>query len=313
VQSDEQYTINVASPATSSSANNGTVPTFTTTNGSFSVSVALPSHSQTVGSTFSITEATTVGGLTLFGFYTVQSVTGPDVFVINASSTATSSASVVMNGGNAQLVYYVSQGPTPLGVGYGDGGYGEGGYGQGAPPSPFAGTPITATDWTLDNFGGFLVACPNNGPIFVWNPQSGLFNASMIPQAPDVNTGILVASAAQIIFAYGASVLGVQDPLLCHWCTAGDFTNWTATVTNLAGSFRLSRGSRIVGAIQGPQYIVVGTDLDVWAVPFIGAPDVYSFTPLGVGGSRSSPRACSGRRFTGSAKNNFSASHPAAR
>ena len=279
----DSYTIIASSLATATVTNGGAVPSFTTTSGASAVSVTLANHGYLIGSSFAVTVPTVVGGLTLYGFYTVNSVTSSSVFIINAANQASSSATVSMNGGNAAIAYYVTQGPSALGVGYGDGGYGMGGYGNGVAAPVFEGTPITATDWTLDNFGGYLVACPNNGPIFIWGPETGLYNAQMLANAPVANTGILVSSAAEIIFAYGSSVLGIQDPLLNNWCNAGDYTNWTASVTNLAGSFRLSRGSRIVGALQGPQYIVEWTDLDVWAITFIGAPNVYSFQPLAEG------------------------------
>jgi hypothetical protein len=279
----DEYTITASSAATSSVPNSGAVPQFTSALGTPSVTVVLANHGYSAGSTFPVTLATMVGGLTLSGFYTVSGVTDANTFVINAANQASSTATVSMNGGDAQILYYITPGPSALGTGYGVGGYGMGGYGNGVPPPPFVGTPITAVDYTLDNFGGFLVACPDNGPIFVWQPESGLFNAQMIANAPTVNTGVFVSMSAEIIIAYGSSVLGIQDPLLINWCNAGDFTVWTAAVTNLAGEFRLSRGSRIIGGLQGPQYAIIWTDLDVWSMTFIGAPDVFSFTELATG------------------------------
>lgn len=277
------YQITASSLATATVNNAGAVPSFTATSGTSNVSVTLAAHGYSVGSTFPITVPTTVGGLTLQGFYTVNSVTSSSVFVINAANNASSTQTVSMNGGNAQIIYYITPGPTALGTGYGVGGYGSGGYGTGVPPPPFTGTPITVFDWTLDNFGGFLVACADNGPIFTWEPQSGFFNAQMIANAPIANTGIFVSMSAEIIIAYGASTLGVQDPLLIAWCNAGDFTNWAPTTGDLAGSYRLSRGSRIIGGLQGPQYAILWTDLDIWSMTFIGAPNVFGFTELATG------------------------------
>lgn len=277
------YTIAAATPATATVNNAGAVPTFTTVSGSSAITVTLANHNQTVESTFPITIPVSVGGLTLLGFYTVNTVIGANSFTINAANQANASVTVSMNGGAAQILYYITAGPLALGTGYGIGGYGRGGYGTGVAPPPFVGTPITVTDYTLDNFGGYLVACPNNGPIFVWQPQSGLFNAQMIAEAPVANTGIFVSMSAQIIIAYGSSVLGIQDPLLINWCSAGNFNVWTASVTNLAGSFRLSRGSRIIGGLQGPQYALIWTDLDLWSMTFVGSPLVFSFSELASG------------------------------
>jgi len=281
--SSDSYQITATGNATSSVPNGGAVPKLTTVNGVSSVTVVLDNHGYSVGGTFPITLPTTIGGLTLFGFYSVNSVTDANTFVINASNQANASVTAFMNGGDANIVYYITPGPSALGTGYGDGSYGDGGYGDGVPPPPFVGTPITAIDYTLDNFGGTLIACPDNGPIFAWTPESGLFNAQMIANAPTINTGIFISTSAEIIIAYGSSVLGVQDPLLINWCSAGNYNNWTATVGNLAGSFRLPTGSRIVGGLQGPMYDVIFTDLDVRSMTFIGAPNAYSFNVLASG------------------------------
>lgn len=279
----DAYDITAATTVPNTVTNGGAVPTFTTQNGSSAVVIVLDNHGYSVGSAFPITIPVAVGGLTLLGFYTVNVVTDANTFTINAANQANAGVTISMNGGNAQILYYITPGPLALGTGYGIGGYGRGGYGDGVPPPPFVGTPIVVTDYTLDSFGGSLVACPNDGPIFVWTPQSGLFNAQMISEAPVANTGIFVSSAAEIIIAYGSSVLGIQDPLLVNWCSAGNYTNWTATVGNLAGSYRMSSGSRLVGGLSGPLYEILWTDLDIWSMTFIGAPNVYGFNKLATG------------------------------
>ena len=279
----DSYTITAAANATGTVTNGGVVPTFTTTTASPIVTVVLPNHGLSVGGTFTVTLSTTVATITLLGFYTVASVIDANTFTIVGSNQANANTTVSMNGGNVNFTYYITPGPSPAGTGYGVGGYGSGGYGDGVAPPGFVGTPITTTGYTLDHFGGFLVACPDNGPIFTWEQQSGLYNAQMIATAPTINAGIFVSMSAEIIIAYGSSVLGVQDPLLINWCSAGDYTVWSASTTNLAGSFRLSRGSRIVGGLQGPQYGLIWTDLDVWSMTFVGAPNVFGFTELATG------------------------------
>ena len=283
VQSTDIYQITAATNATATVNSGGVVPIFSAALGLSIVNVTLPNHGYSVGSTFTVGVSTVVGGLTLFGFYTVSSVVDANNFYITATTVATSSQVVTMNGGNAQVLYYVTPGPNARGQGYGDGGYGTGGYGVGTTPTVVTGTPITATDWTLDNVGGTLVASPANGPIFTWEPQSGLYTAKMIAQAPVTNAGIFVSYAAQIIMAYGASVLGVQDPLLIRWCSSGDYTSWTADVTNSAGSYRLPRGSKIIGGLQGPLFDIFWTDLEVWSGTYIGQPYIYGFTSLAAG------------------------------
>ena len=59
--------------------------------------------------------------------------------------------------------------------------------------------------------------------------------------------------------------------------------SWIAAVGNQAGSYRLSRGSKIVGGIQAPQTTLIITDTDAWAMNYIGPPLVYGFTMMGTG------------------------------
>jgi len=282
-QSADSYQITAAANATSTVEHGGVIPVLNTLIGLSTVTVVLNNHGLGLGSTFPVAVPVSVGGLTLSGFYTVSAVQSANTFTITATTTATSNATATMNGGNAELIYYVTPGPNTRGNGYGDGGYGEGAYGFGVLPPIFTGTPITAIDYTLDNFGGFLVASPDNGPIFTWDSQSGLYTAQMIAAAPIENTGIFVSYAAQIVMAYGASVLGIQDPLLIKWCSSGDYTQWTASTTNSAGSFRLPRGSKIIGGLQGPLFDIFWTDLEVWSGTYIGQPYIYGFASLAAG------------------------------
>jgi len=145
------------------------------------------------------------------------------------------------------------------------------------------GSPITVTDWTLDNWGSSLISCPINDGIFIWNPTAGSGLASIIPQAPPVNDGMFVAMPQRQIIAWGSTFTGIQDPLLIRWCDVNDYNAWIALPTNQAGSYRLPRGSRVVGCIQGPQQGLVWTDLAVWAMQYSGPPYVYQFNEIGNG------------------------------
>ena len=269
--------------ATSTVTNGGTIVKFSTTNASPSVTVTLTNHGYSVGSTFAIVVSTTIGGITLYGNYTVQQVIDANNFVIIAGNTATSTVTnQSMNGGNARYVYYIGVGPVPAGTGYGIGGYGRGGYGTGS-VTVQNGSPITAVDWTLDNWGEILISCPLNGPIYEWSPSSGYSASSLIPNAPIVNSGIVVAMPQRQLIAWGSTFTGVQDPLLIRWCDVNDFTSWTATTTNQAGSYRIPKGSKIVQGIQAAQQTLIWTDLGLWAMQYVGLPYVYQFNEIGTG------------------------------
>jgi len=347
--------------AASTVAAGGAVPTLTTVNGSQSITVSLANNNFAVGSTFPILIPTTVGGITLYGNYIVRSITSSSDFVIAADNSATSSATVSINGGKPRITYYVGQKSFPPSVGFGGGPYGAGGYGtgvtssggrtfvttaascvgtvatvsfsgefavsagsqvtiSGVTPTGYNGTwtvtasttgatstisftvPSTLTaqtvagtivvnswdfettsDWTLDNWGEYLIASPTDAEIYYWNPNDGGAYASVVPNAPKVNEGCFVAMPERQIIAYGSSFTGIKDPLLIRWCDIGNFTSWVGTVSNQAGSYRIPKGSKIVGGLQGPQQGLIWTDLGVWAMQYINLPLVWSFNEIGNG------------------------------
>lgn len=162
-----------------------------------------------------------------------------------------------------------------------------GGYGTGYAPTSQTGTAISTTNWTLDNFGELLVSCPKDGAIYYYDVNGGYATAQVVPNSPVFNRGIFVAMPEQQIVAYGSSLtpagsIGVQqDPLLIRWCDVGDFTSWTASATNQAGSYHIPTGSEIIGAIQSAQNGLIWTDLDLWAMSYIGQPLIYAFNKIG--------------------------------
>lgn len=278
-------------PAVSSVTSGGAVPQYTTTSGSAAVLVTLAAHGYSVGDTYAALVSTTFNGVTISGAYEVAAVSSSSQFTIEASTAASASSSASVNGGNARYLFFLGSGPLPAGSGYGVGGYGVGGYGAGVAPTHRSGATITASDWSLDNWGGFLVACPQNGPIYVWDPLAGQALASVIPQAPPVNAGAFVAMPERQIMAWGSTVNGVQDPLLIRWCDIEDFSAWIGLSSNQAGQFRLSRGSTIVRVFQAPQQILAWTDLDVWAIQYINQPSIYGFNIIGTGCGLIAPKA----------------------
>ena len=244
------------------------VPVFYSTAGSSIITVNLPSYTYSVGDTFPILVSTNVGGLTLFGNYVVNSLVDANDFTIIATTQALFDDSVIMNNGNIIFIY------------------------SGAASFPSTATPIGVNDWTIDNYGENLIACsPQTNinlsggipyqPIYVWSETQP--TATVIPAAPPVNDGIFVAMPQRQIVAWGSTQTGIKDPLLINWCDVGNYNQWIALVTNQAGSYRIPKGSRIVGCVQGPQQALIWTDVDVWSMQYIGPPYVYSFNEIGTG------------------------------
>ena len=295
VISNTSYTILAATTAASTATNTGAVPAFTTAAQSYAVTVTLTGHGLVAGNTLNFLVSTTVGGVAISGNYSVQSVTDANNFVITASQSATSTAGPTsMNSGHARILYNIGLAAPSGGSGWGTGGWGTGGWGNSTGSAPQTGTPITATDWTLANWGEDLLACPKGGTIYYWPPESGYQTAIPVPNAPPLCNGIMVAMPSQILVAWGAtstlSLGAVQDPMLVAWSTVGDFTVWEASSANLAGNYRLPRGSTIVGGFQSSFRTLLFTDIECYAMDYINYPLVFSFNKVGnncglIGGS----------------------------
>lgn len=276
------YEITASTVATASVANGGAVPSFATTSGEFAVVVTLNDHGFVDGSTAVFPISTTGNGLSIDGPYTVTYLTA-NTFSINASNEATSTGSFDMNAGNTFITHWLGIGPAAASGGYGTGGYSVGGYSTGLPAPPHTGSVISASDWSLDNWGEVLIASPEDGPIFLWDPDGGFRTATVIPEAPVETHGLFIAMPQRMIVAYGAAVSGFLDPLQVAWCDAGDYSVWTASSLNQAGTFHISTGSRIVGGMQAPQQALLWTDLAVWSMQYLGPPLVWGFNQLASG------------------------------
>ncbi len=280
IASPTSYTITADDNATAAVVNGGALPLFATSSGSVTFTVTFNDHGESIGETAVFLVSTTVGGIPISGPYLVQTVADANNYTVNAALQATSTATGYMNGGNVRLTYYIGVGPSTTSAGYGTGGYGDGGYGTGVAPPSGTGTPITATDWTQDNWGEVLLSCPTAGPIFQWSPNGGFQTANIIPEAPIANTGIFVAMPQQILVAFGSSVSGFDDPLQVRWSDSEDYANWTPSSSSFAGSFHIPTGSKIIGGMQAPQQGLIWTDIDIWSMQYINLPDVFGFTKI---------------------------------
>lgn len=280
------YQILSSNNSTTTVSSVGTLPTFTTVANDATVTVTLPNNNFPAisGLYQQFIAPTTVTGLTIQGPYEVNSIIDSTTFKITAANQSTGAGTATMNGGNTQIVYYVALGPPPGAGGYGIGGYGLGGYGLGSPVPGGTGTPITATDWTMANWGEALLANPTGGPIYVWSPKRGFQTAQVISQAPFFNNMIFVSQPQQILVALGSvQTTGVQDPLEVKWSDSANYTNWTISNQTAAGAFRIPTGSKIMGGLQGPQQGFIWTDVDAWVMQYVGGTVIFNFTRIGSG------------------------------
>ena len=284
------YRIVAASNATANVTSGGAVPSFTTTNGSQTVTVTLAAHGLAVGGKINLPISTSVGGVAILGTYTALTVPTADTFTIAASTLATSGATVSMNSGQARIRYHIALGPASTGSGYSIGTYSSGGYGTGTAVTAQTGTPITSTDWTLDNWGEILLACTEGGFVYYWQPGTGFQNVRPLVGngAPPYNNGAFVSMQTQMLICYGSTnelEAGLdQDPLLVKWSDQGDFTSFTISTTSQAGSRRLSTGSKIVAGMSVASQELIWTDLGLWSMKYLGGlqAGVWGFEQIGL-------------------------------
>jgi len=154
--------------------------------------------------------------------------------------------------------------------------------------------------WFLANLGQDGLVLASGGPLQVYHPPitNGPFLTAVgtgpPATAPQQNNGMIVAMPQAQVILFGSEPVmgsGVIDPLLVRWSDAGTYDVYNATVSNQAGSYRLSKGSRIVGAIQAPQTTLLFTDRDVWMMSYVGPPLIYGFNIMGSGCGLVAPHA----------------------
>lgn len=264
------------------------VPTssaFSTSAGSTEVIVSISAHGLENESIVAFTSAiTTIGGNILVNPNAATSATY-QVSVIDANSFLidvgiTAAATSVGAGGDftAYLNYPAGLESNEAQAGWGTGVW-NGNFGWG---SPSAGAVFVRKLrlWSLDLWGTEVMAVPTSGPLLLYQPQNGIDTpAIVVTAAPSINQIVRVAPEARHVVLYGThDILGNYDPLLIRWCSSEDYTDWTPTITNTAGDYRLpSRGSEILNVTRMTDKTVILTDADLFSQNYIGGNDVFGF------------------------------------
>ena len=166
--------------------------------------------------------------------------------------------------------------------------------------------------WSHSPFGEDLIFNPRGTSLFYWAnaASASTFNRAQLlgPSAtivtksgsvttdsncPTVANFVMVSDASRFVIAYGCNDYGsvIQDPLLVRWSDQESFTTWTPSITNQAGSTRLSHGSQIVTAMQTRQEILVLTDTTIYSMQYLGPPFVWGFQIMGDNISIAGPNA----------------------
>jgi len=161
------------------------------------------------------------------------------------------------------------------------------GWGAAAPAGQGIGQQLRT--WSQSNFGEDLIFNPRGGALYYWAVNSTnptIFDRGTIlttGDTPDICNFVMVSDASRFVICFGVNDYGsaVQNPMLVRWSDQEDFTQWTPSITNQAGSYTLSHGSQIVTAIQTRQEILVLTDSAVYSMQYLGPPYVWGFQILG--------------------------------
>lgn len=121
--------------------------------------------------------------------------------------------------------------------------------------------------------------------------------ANAITNAPTAATCIF-STSERIFVACGVNkdvsskFDGAFDTMRIAWTDTQNNQTWTAAGTNLAGSYTLTNGSRIVRGLPGNRENVILTDNALYAMRYVPDPTVvYSFVEMGAGCGLIGPNA----------------------
>lgn len=130
------------------------------------------------------------------------------------------------------------------------------------------------------------------GLVTVGTLGTGMYISSL-EDVPKVQNYLLVADTLRFIFAFGANDYGssTQNAMLVRWSDQESSTIWYPQSTNQAGSVQLSRGSKLVTALQARQEILVWTDSSLYSFQYVGAPVVWKNELVGENISLAGPNA----------------------
>jgi hypothetical protein len=267
--------------------------TFTSTNGSNTVTINKTSHALDVGEYVTFTSVTLPGGgATGFTVANFQDLTYEVLTVPNANSftiqmQTNESGSGMTAAGSASINAYEEIGPTiqTYGYGWGTSTWGTVGWGSGTTSSTVILDPGT---WSLDNFGQQLIATVKDGKTFVWNP--GVSNpleqrAVVMTGAPTASRLTITSDRDRHVVHFGTeTTIGdttTQDPMFIRFSDQENFSVYQPTSVNTAGTFRLDTGNKIVAAVSGKDYNLILTDQAAYTMQFVGPPFTFSIRQVG--------------------------------
>ena len=157
-------------------------------------------------------------------------------------------------------------------------------------------TIIDSRYWVFESFGEDLLALANNGALFKWDTSGGTVgNRAAIASgnAPTSSRHLILSTPDRHVILMGTeTTIGTtttQDDLFLRFSSQEDFTTWSPSSTNTAGSFRIQDGSKIMTAVRSRGSILVWTDTSLHSLQFIGPPLIFGLSQIGANCGAVSP------------------------
>ena len=179
--------------------------------------------------------------------------------------------------------------------------------GWGSTASQSQGIGVQLRLWSSANYGQNLIINPAGGAMYYWvvdsnpsiyyraqvlshnnsNTQDGIAYWQADTTCPSLVNYVMVSDASNFVIAFGCNdpsgtvTTTALDPLFVRWSDQQNILTWLPSLTNQAGSYRLSQGSQIVTAIQTRQEILIFTDSAIYNMQYLGPPYVWGFQIMG--------------------------------
>jgi hypothetical protein len=135
----------------------------------------------------------------------------------------------------------------------------------------------------VDTLTALLSLTPGGDSLVVaTGAGAGTFYIATLVDVPLTQNQLIISDTSRFVITFGTNdyFSTTADPMLIRWSNQEDPLDWTSTVTNQAGSIRLSHGSAIVAVAQTRQEILVWTDTSLYSLQYTGSPYVWSVTLL---------------------------------
>ena len=270
--------------------------TLTTVNGSNVLQVNKGSHGLQVGRYITLSGVTVTGASDFTAAeleVAYEILTVPDIDTFTVQAVRAEGGTGMTAAGAATVNPYVQVGPVFQTVGYGwsTSSWGDETWGTERATSSVV---LDPGNWSLDNYGQVLVATIRDGETFTWDAGASSartiraskstsgFSTSANPTASRLTQ---VSDRDRHLFHFGTeTTIGdptTQDPMFIRFSNQEDLNDYTPTAVNTAGTFRLDKGNRIVGAVSGKDYTLVLTDSSAYVIQFVGPPFTFSVRQVG--------------------------------